>query len=220
LLRPGALLTHFIVTQIGHHGYLAVFVLMLLESSCIPIPSEAIMLFGGALAGGLTVAGVHVHLNVVLVALCGVAGDLCGAAVSYTVGRVGGRPLVERWGRYVLLRTRDLDRAEDFFNRRGDVAVLVGRMLPVIRSFVSLPAGIAEMPPPRFFFFTFLGSVPWVFALAFAGDAVASNWHHVEKYFTVVTVVVVVIVVAVIARWVLKRLRERQEVDTRRHVRR
>jgi membrane protein DedA with SNARE-associated domain len=194
-------------------------VLMLLESSCIPIPSEAIMLFGGALAGGLTVAGVHVHLNVVLVALCGVAGDLCGAAVSYTVGRVGGRPLVERWGRYVLLRTRDLDKAEDFFNRRGDVAVLVGRVLPVIRSFVSLPAGIAEMPPPRFFFFTFLGSLPWVFALAFAGDAVASNWHHVEKYFTVVTVVVVVIVVAVIARWVLKRLRER-EVDTRRHVRR
>jgi membrane protein DedA with SNARE-associated domain len=201
-------LTHFLVSQISHHGYLAVFILMLIEASCIPIPSEVIMLFGGALAGGLTVAGVHVHLDIVGVALSGVAGDLIGALVAYTVGRVGGRPLVERWGRYVLLRTRDLDRAEAFFKRRGDLAVMVGRVVPVVRSFISLPAGVAEMPPVRFAIFTVIGGLPWIFGLALAGDAVAANWHHVEKYFTVITIVLAVIVVAVIVGWVVRRLRE------------
>lgn len=212
-------MSHFVVTQISHHGYAAVFLLMLLESACIPIPSEAIMLFGGALAGGLTVAGVHVHLNVVLVALAGAAGNLVGAGIAYGVGRIGGRPLIERWGRYILLRSRDVDKAEAFFRRRGDLAVLVGRVLPVIRTFISLPAGIAEMPPARFAFFTLVGSLPWTFALALAGDAVASNWNHVEKYFTAVTVVIAIIVVAAIVWWALKRLRQR-EMAGRHHARR
>lgn len=202
-------MTHFVVTQIGHHGYLAVLLLMVLESACIPIPSEVIMLFGGALAGGLTVAGVHVDLNVWAVAAAGVAGNVVGAGIAYGVGRLGGRPLIERWGRYILLRTRDLDRAEAFFRRRGDVAVLVGRVLPVIRTFVSLPAGIAEMPLGRFFAFTLVGSVPWVVALALAGDAVAENWDHVSHYFTYATVVIAVIVVAAIVWWVLRRLSQR-----------
>jgi len=203
-------LSHFVVTQISNHGYLAVLILMVLESACIPIPSEAIMLFGGALAGGLTVAGVHPDLNVWGVAAAGAAGNVIGSAIAYAVGRAGGRPLIERWGRYILLRTRDLDKAEDFFRRKGDVAVLIGRVLPVIRTFISLPAGIAEMPVVRFLVFTLLGSIPWTVALALAGDAVAENWHQVERYFTVVTVIIAVIVVAAIVFWALRRLQSRQ----------
>ncbi|MCL2394781.1 MAG: DedA family protein [Acidimicrobiaceae bacterium] len=203
-------MSHFVVTQISNHGYLAVLILMVLESACIPIPSEAIMLFGGALAGGLTVAGVHPDLNVWGVAAAGAAGNVIGSAIAYAVGRAGGRPLIERWGRYILLRTRDLDKAEDFFRRKGDVAVLIGRVLPVIRTFISLPAGIAEMPVVRFLVFTLLGSIPWTVALALAGDAVAENWHQVERYFTVVTVIIAVIVVAAIVFWALRRLQSRQ----------
>lgn len=168
------------------------------------------MLFGGALAGGLTVAGVHPDLNVWGVAAAGAAGNVIGSAIAYAVGRAGGRPLIERWGRYILLRTRDLDKAEDFFRRKGDVAVLIGRVLPVIRTFISLPAGIAEMPVVRFLVFTLLGSIPWTVALALAGDAVAENWHQVERYFTVVTVIIAVIVVAAIVFWALRRLQSRQ----------
>ncbi|MBO0691414.1 MAG: DedA family protein [Acidimicrobiaceae bacterium] len=203
-------MTHFVVTQITNHGYLAVLVLMVLESACIPIPSEAIMLFGGALAGGLTVGGVHPDLNVWGVAAAGAVGNVIGSAIAYAVGRAGGRPLIERWGRYILLRTRDLDKAEDFFQRKGDVAVLVGRVLPVVRTFISLPAGIAEMPVVRFLVFTLVGSIPWTVALALAGDAVASNWRTVQHYFTVVTVVIAVIVVAAIVWWVLRRLQSRR----------
>jgi len=203
-------LSHFVVTQISNHGYLAVLILMVLESACIPIPSEAIMLFGGALAGGLTVAGVHPDLNVGGVAAAGAAGNVIGSAIAYAVGRAGGRPLIERWGRYILLRTRDLDKAEDFFRRRGDIAVLIGRVLPVIRTFISLPAGIAEMPIVRFLVFTLVGSIVWTIPLVLAGDAVAENWHQVERYFTVVTVIIAVIVVAAIVWWALRRLQSRR----------
>jgi membrane protein DedA with SNARE-associated domain len=200
-------LEHLVVTQLEHHGYVAVLVLMILESACIPVPSEVVMLFGGALAGGLTVAGVHVHLNVVLIALAGVAGNLIGSLIAYAVGRTAGREVVERWGRFILIRPHDLDRAEAFFRRRGDLAVLVGRVLPVIRTFISLPAGISEMPPVRFALFTVVGSLPWTFALALVGDAVAGHWKSVSSAFTVVTVVIGVIVVAAIVRWALKRRR-------------
>ncbi|MDQ6784581.1 MAG: DedA family protein [Actinomycetota bacterium] len=198
---------HFVTTQIVSHGYLAVLVLMILESACIPIPSEAIMLFGGALAGGLKISGVQPHLNVVVVALAGAAGNLIGSLIAYEVGRRGGRPLIEHWGRRILIRPHDLDRAERFFERRGDAAVFIGRVLPVIRTFISLPAGIAKMRPLRFSVLTLAGSLPWTFALALIGDAVAKNWRTVSSDLTYVTVVIGLIVVAVIARWVIQRRR-------------
>ncbi|MDQ6837851.1 MAG: DedA family protein [Actinomycetota bacterium] len=203
---------HFVTTQIVSHGYLAVLVLMILESACIPIPSEVIMLFGGALAGGLKLSGVQPHLNVVVVALAGAAGNLIGSLIAYEVGRRGGRPLIEHWGRRILIRRHDLDRAERFFVRRGDAAVLIGRVLPVIRTFISLPAGIAKMPLVRFSVLTLVGSLPWTFALALVGDAVARNWSTVSADFTYVTVVIGLVVVAVIARWVLQRRRAERAV--------
>lgn len=201
---------HLVVTQISRHGYLAIFVLMIFESACVPIPSEAIMLFGGALAGGLTLAGVDVHLNLVGVALAGTAGNLVGALVAYGVGRVGGRPLIERWGRYVLLRPRELDRAERFFARRGFTAILVGRVVPVVRTFISLPAGIAEVPVVAFGGLTVLGTLPWTFGLAAAGDSLASNWQSVSNAFTPISIAVGVLLAAAIAWWIISRLRDSQ----------
>ncbi|MDA8311392.1 MAG: DedA family protein [Actinomycetota bacterium] len=204
---------HLVISQITRHGYLAVFVLMVLESACIPVPSEVVMLLGGALAAGITVAGVHSHLDVVAVALLGTAGNVVGALIAYGVGRAGGRPLVEHWGRYVLLRRHDLDRAERFFARHGRPAVLVGRVLPVVRTFISLPAGIAEMPVGQFTALTALGSLPWTFALALAGYAVAGSWRSVSSAFTPVTIVFGVLIVAAIAWWALRRLRTRAPVS-------
>ena len=200
---------HLVVSQISRHGYLAIFFLMVLESACIPIPSEAVMLFGGALAGGVVLAGVHVHLNVVAVALAGAAGNLVGSWIAYYVGRIGGRPLLERYGKYVLLRPHDLDRAERFFARYGTPAVLISRVLPVVRTFISLPAGIAEMPIGTFSVLTLLGSLPWTFALALAGDAVAANWKSVSSAFTPISIVVAALIVLGIAWWAYRRVGSR-----------
>lgn len=190
-------MTHLITTEIVRHGYLAVFVLMILESACIPIPSEAVMLFGGALAGGLLASG-HAHVSLLGVGLVGAFGNLVGALLSYWVGRAGGRPVLERYGRYVLIRPEHLDRAEAFFARRGSAAVLVGRVLPVVRTFISLPAGVAEMPLGRFSAFTLLGSLPWTFALAAAGDALVAHWSAVEHAFTPISIGFGVVLVAAI----------------------
>ena len=200
-------LTHFLTTSVSDHGYLAVFVLMILESACIPIPSEVIMLFGGALAGGLLAAG-HPQVSLVGVGLAGAAGNLVGSLLAYGVGRAGGRPLLERYGRYVLIRPEHVDRAERFFSRRGDLAVLVGRVLPVIRTFISLPAGVAEMPVGRFSAFTLIGSLPWTFALAGAGYALAANWSSVASGFSLASVVIAVAAVAVIAWWIVRNRRD------------
>jgi membrane protein DedA with SNARE-associated domain len=196
---------HFLTSAISNHGYVAIFLLMTLESACIPVPSEAIMLFGGALAAGVTVAGVTLHLNVVEVALVGALGNLLGSLIAYAVGRTGGRAAAEKWGKYVLIRRHDLDRAQAFFARRGQIAVLAGRMLPVVRTFISLPAGIAEMPVVRFGALTLLGSLPWTFALAYAGKALAAHWQSVERALTPVSIAVAVIIAGLIVWWYLRR---------------
>ena len=192
---------------ISSHGYVAVFLLMVAEAACVPIPSEVIMMLGGALSGAAFAASVgHVHpLNVGVVGAVGTAGDLTGACIAYWVGRLGGRPLVERWGRYVRLRTHDLDRATRFFERRGQITVLVSRVLPVVRTFISLPAGIAEMPFARFVVFTILGSLPWTFSLALAGHAIGAHWRGVAHAFRPASYVIAALIVAAVAWWLLRR---------------
>ena len=132
---------------IASYGYLAIFVLMVAESACIPVPSEVTMVFGGALAAG-AVAGAH--LNLPLVIAVGVAGNVAGSYIAWGVGAYGGRAAWRRWGRYVLLRPSDIDRADRWFGRHGTKAVFFGRLLPVVRTFISLPAGITRMSPVRF----------------------------------------------------------------------
>jgi len=200
---------HFIAT----FGYPAVFVLMVAESACIPIPSELTMLFGGALANAAfasSLPGHPHHLNFVLVGLLGTAGNLVGSWIAYAAGRAGGRPLIERWGRYVLLRPHDLDRAEAWFSRHGQAAVFFSRLLPVVRTFISLPAGVAEMPVGTFTIYTVAGCLPWTFALAGAGYAVGSQWQTVERYFRPISIVFAVVLIAAIVWWVVARVRARR----------
>ena len=148
---------------ISNYGYLAIFILMLAESACIPVPSELTMLFAGALSAG-AVAGAH--LNLVLAITAGVAGNVAGSYLAWGIGIYGGRAAWHRWGRYILLRDDDIDRAERWFGRHGTKAVFFGRLLPVVRTFISLPAGLARMPAGRFGIYTVLGCIPWTAALA------------------------------------------------------
>jgi membrane protein DedA with SNARE-associated domain len=208
------IMEHFLILEISKYGYLAIFVLMILESACIPIPSEVVMLFGGALSSGIVIAGARVHLAVFEVALIGTLGNLVGSLLAYWVGRTGGRTLVEKWGKYILLRHKDLDKAESFFDKRGESAVLVSRILPVIRTFISFPAGIAEMPIFKFSIFTVIGSLPWTFALAYSGKALAGNWQNASKYSTPISILFGVIIVAIIVWWYLKRRAVQGKADS------
>jgi membrane protein DedA with SNARE-associated domain len=149
----------FIIAVISKTGYLGVLLLMTIESACIPLPSEVIMPFAGYL--------VHTgRLSLFWVATVGALGCNLGSVIAYEIGCYGGRPLVERYGSHIFLGKHELELAERFFKRFGAVAVFFGRLLPVIRTFIALPAGIARMPRLRFHIYTFAGSWPWCFALA------------------------------------------------------
>ncbi|HET6186145.1 MAG TPA: DedA family protein, partial [Trebonia sp.] len=163
---------------ITQYGYVAVFLLMLAESACIPIPSEVIMLFGGALAAG---AYPGAHPSLIGIVLAGVLGNVAGSYIAWAVGRYAGQPAVRRWGRRFGVRGHDIDRATAWFDRYGSGAVLFGRMVPVVRTFISLPAGFAGMPAGRFGLFTTLGCIPWTAALGIAGYALGANWQHIAN---------------------------------------
>lgn len=162
-------LAGFIVAFISATGYVGVTLLMAIESACIPLPSEIIMTF----AGYLVATG---QLNLWLVATAGAAGCNLGSIIAYEAGKHGGRPIVERWGKYLLIDKHDLDRADAFFAKHGSMAVLVGRLLPVIRTFIAFPAGVARMPLGKFHFYTFVGSWPWCFLLAWVGMKLGNAW--------------------------------------------
>ncbi|WP_244592446.1 DedA family protein [Azospirillum palustre] len=192
-----------IVSVIATLGYPGVAMLMALESACIPLPSEVIMPF----AGYLVSTG---HFNLMLVATVGAIGCNLGSEIAYAVGRRGGRPLIRRWGRYVLLDEHDLDLAERFFSRLGGPAVLVARMLPVVRTFIALPAGMAGMPRLRFHLYTFIGSWPWCFGLAYVGYALGERWNSdptLRDWMHRFDVLVIVVMVAAVAWFLWRRLR-------------
>ena len=183
---------HFI-TQ---YGYLAVFLLMMAESACIPVPSEVIMMLGGALAAG-AVPGAHPTLAGIVVA--GVLGNVAGSYLAWGAGKYAGQPAVRRWGRRVGFRAHDIDRATRWFERHGPAAVLFGRVIPVVRTFISLPAGFAGMPAGRFGLYTTLGCIPWTAALAIAGYALGANWEHVANDFHGPSYVIAAIIAVALA---------------------
>ena len=160
----------WIVAAISAGGYLGVVFLMAIESACIPLPSEVIMPFAGYLAS----VG---RFSLVGAATMGALGCNIGSTLAYLVAAKGGRAAIERWGRYVLIGAGELERTEKFFVRYGSVAVFTGRLLPVVRTFIAFPAGLARMPVVKFQIYTFLGSWPWCFALAYAGFALGRHWH-------------------------------------------
>jgi membrane protein DedA with SNARE-associated domain len=204
---------------ISSYGYLAVFILMLAESACIPVPSELTMPFAGALSAG-AVAGAH--LNLVLAIAAGVAGNLAGSYVAWGVGAYGGRAAWHRWGRYILLRDDDIDRAERWFGRHGTKAVFFGRLLPVVRTFISLPAGLARMPAARFGIYTVLGCIPWTAALAWAGYLVGRNWGNVASALHgpsyALAALLVLLAIVVFIMLLRRRRRERGQPAGREHT--
>lgn len=155
--------------------YAVVFLLMAAQSACIPIPSEVIMPFAG-----YKLAHTMAQL-LVLATVASIASNL-GSIPAYWLGAAGGRPMVERYGRYILLNPRDLDLADRFFNRYGSIAVLLGRMLPIVRTFIAFPAGIAKMNQVRFHIYTFIGSWPWCFVLAYIGMKLGDHWDTDPRF--------------------------------------
>jgi membrane protein DedA with SNARE-associated domain len=184
-----------------HAGYGALALFGFLEACCVPIPSELTFLFGGVLA-------FQGHLNVVLVIVVGSLAELCGSFVSYGVGRLGGRRVVERVGKYLLITKSDVDRAERFFTGRGEYAVAIGRALPVIRAFTPLVAGFVEVTPLRFGILSLIGTTAYATALTLIGYAVGSTWTNVEHIVAVGSYVIVAIVVLLFAAFLVYRLRE------------
>ncbi|HZP00187.1 MAG TPA: DedA family protein [Terriglobia bacterium] len=192
-------LGRFIISVISATGYTGVVLLMGIESACIPLPSEVIMPFSGYLVS----TG---RFRLWAVALAGALGCNLGSLVAYSVGSLGGRPLVEKYGRYLLITQHDLAMADRFFARYGDWAVFTARLLPVIRTFIAFPAGVSRMNVVRFHVYTFLGSLPWCWVLAFAGLKLGERWSTLRLYFhrfdTVLGIVIVVAAVWFIRnRW-------------------
>ncbi|MCU1314150.1 MAG: DedA family protein [Acidobacteriaceae bacterium] len=170
-----AALAHFIIAVISKSGYAGIALLMGIESACIPLPSEIIMPFAGYL--------VHLgQLKLFWVATAGAIGCNLGSVVAYWIGAYGGRPMVERFGRYVLLNEHDLDRVTHYFEKYGGITVFFGRLLPVVRTFIALPAGIAKMPQLRFHLYTFTGSWPWCYVLAYVGMRLGEHWDSDPRF--------------------------------------
>ena len=195
-----ATLAGFIIAVISKSGYLGVVLLMTIESACIPLPSEIIMPFAGYLVykqaldplTGLT-------FNLFWVATAGAIGCNVGSVIAYEIGARGGRRLVERYGSYIFLSRHDLEMSERFFERFGGAAVFIGRLLPVIRTFIALPAGIARMPRLRFHIYTFAGSWPWCFGLAWIGMKLGEQWNkdpRLKQWFHRLDAVIIVLLLA------------------------
>lgn len=189
------LLSTFVIWIIGSLGYTGIFLAMAIESACIPLPSEVIMPFSGYLVsqGRFTLWGV---------ALAGALGCSFGSAVAYGVGAYGGRPFILQYGRYALITPHEIARADRWFARYGMAATFLSRLLPVIRTFISLPAGVARVPFGRFLIYAFLGSLPWSWALAYAGMLLGEHWDRVGGLLHSLDVVIVAGLVACAAWFV------------------
>jgi membrane protein DedA with SNARE-associated domain len=170
-----ALVVGFVTHVIDVGGYAGIVALMGIESACIPLPSEIIMTF----TGYLVYLG---RFNLLLAATAGAVGCNLGSVAAYWIGAVGGRPLVERYGRWVLMSHHDLDRMTLFFEKYGSITVLLGRLLPVVRTFIAFPAGIARMHQGKFHIYTFVGSWPWCFVLAYVGMKLGQAWDTDPRF--------------------------------------
>jgi membrane protein DedA with SNARE-associated domain len=214
-------LTDVVVSWIADYGLYAVFVLSFVDA-VLPAASEVVMVYAGAVAVGafpgqhVTFAGDPIETTTwafVAVATAGTVGYVLGSVLGWAIGLYGGRPFIERHGRWLHVTPARLDRAQGWFDRYGNAAVLVARCLPVIRSFISIPAGVAEMPLPRYSVLTALGSTPWYFGLAAVGLAAGKGWervHHAWRYadYAIVAVLVAVVLAFLVREW-RKRVRRR-----------
>jgi membrane protein DedA with SNARE-associated domain len=164
-----------LVAFIASGGYASVALLMAIQSACVPIPSEVIMPFAGFVLA-------HSQWELMILATVASLASNIGSIPAYWVGAKGGRPMVEKFGGYVLLSRHDLDRVDHFFNKYGSITVLIGRMLPIVRTFIALPAGVAKMNQVRFHIYTFIGSWPWCYALAYVGMRLGATWNSDPRF--------------------------------------
>ncbi|HXC24181.1 MAG TPA: DedA family protein [Solirubrobacteraceae bacterium] len=204
-----ASISESLVNSISHFvrdaGLPGIFALMAISSACIPIPSEVVMLFAGFAVADPTQSAAHHHMTMTGVVLAGLLGTMVGSWVAYGIGRGGRLELFERHGAKLHMGPAQIQRADRFFQRYGEQTVLFGRMIPLVRAFVSLPAGISRMPLGRFTVFSLIGTVPWVLALAFAGHALGSDWTSVRKGFEYLDYAIVLLIVVGIVYAVLRR---------------
>ncbi|HEV2112216.1 MAG TPA: DedA family protein [Gammaproteobacteria bacterium] len=200
-----AALAASIIAVISSLGYAGIVMLMAIESACIPLPSEVIMPFSGYLVS----RGVLALWGVVL---AGALGCVIGSVVAYYVGAWGGRRLVERYGRYLLISHHDLDLADRWFARHGDVTILIGRLLPVVRTFIAFPAGVARMALGKFLIYTFIGSLIWCWGLAWVGEHLGEHWDTLGTYFHRFDALIVALILAGAAWWVGRHVRHLRDI--------
>lgn len=196
-------MTSFLIS----HAIYAVIIFGVLEAACVPISSELTFLLGGAVASG-AIPGTQQHPSLLLVIVLGTLAELVGSYISYGVGRVGGKPLVHRWGRYVLITESDVARAERFLVGRGAWALPVARMLPFIRAFASIVAGLVDIPPLRFGVLSGIGTLVYVVVLSSIGYKIGGEWSKVNHSLTQITYIVVAVVVVAIIGFAIYRVRE------------
>lgn len=195
-----SLVTTFIINTISSLGYWGIGGLMAIESACVPLPSEIIMPFAGFLvaAGRFSLWGV---------ALAGALGCVVGSVIAYAVGIWGGRKFIEKYGKYILISRHDLALADNFFNKYGSAAIFFSRLMPVVRTFISLPAGIAKMNFSKFVIYSFLGSVPWSFGLAYLGKKLGDHWNTLGVYFHKFDFAIVAVILIGVAWYVRRHLK-------------
>ncbi len=190
-------LVNIIVSFISSTGYSCIFMLMTLESMVIPVPSEAVMPF----AGFLIASG---DFTFPLVITFSTIGSITGSLISYCIGMWGGRPFIEKCGKYVLLDKHHLDLTEKFFTKRGDITILVCRFIPVVRHLISIPAGMGKMKLPRFILYTVIGAGIWNTFLAYIGYLLKSNWTEVLKYTNIIDIVIIAMILAAIGYYIYR----------------
>jgi len=197
------ILSAFIVATISMLGYSGVVLLMAIESACIPLPSEIIMPFSGYLVS-------KGEMNLWLVGLAGAVGCVLGSMVAYWVGMYGGRPLIEKYGRYILVSHHDLDLADRWFRKYGEIIVFASRLLPAIRTFIAFPAGVARMNIAKFIIYTFAGSLPWCLGLAYVGQKLGEQWDkdpRLKELFHRFDFVIGILLVLGAAWWIWRHVR-------------
>jgi len=204
------ILSVFIVATISRLGYAGIVLLMAIESACIPLPSEIIMPFSGY----LVYTG---QFNLWLVGVAGAFGCVVGSLAAYWAGMHGGRPLIEKYGRYVLISRHDLDLADRWFDRFGEIIVFASRLLPVIRTFIAFPAGVARMNLKKFIIYTFAGSLPWCLGLAYVGQKLGGQWDkdpRLKNLFHRFDFVIGILIVLAVAWWIWRHVRHTQRAKS------
>ena len=194
------ILAGFIIYVISGMGLPGIALLMAIESACIPLPSEVIMPFSGYLV-------FNGEYSLLAVSLAGAIGCVVGSIPAYYLGMYGGRPLIEKYGKYILMSNRDLDLADRWFQRHGEATVFIARLLPVVRTFIAFPAGVAKMDMTRFILYTFVGSFPWCLGLAYIGMKLGANWPTLRTYFHRFDLLIGAVIVAGIVWYVRRHLK-------------